>query len=123
MHTQVVQFSGLDIPEKFWGSYRPGHYFGMKTRDPHSIVMGLMWYSPTRLRPGGDGIRHWCSQSDNLRKYGWIRHDGVSFGEQEIFDGPIKLTTSFVKRLGGRHGGDWTARITVNSDTVCINTF
>lgn len=34
---------------------------------------------------------------------------------QEIHDGPFLLTTSFVKRIGGSHGGDWTARIFVEA--------
>lgn len=58
-------------------------------------------------------FRHWCEQSDNLEKYGWLQHDGSNFGVQEIEDGPFKLTTSFVKKLGGENGGEWTARISV----------
>ncbi|KAJ8981057.1 hypothetical protein NQ317_018030, partial [Molorchus minor] len=54
----VVVHSGLDIPDKFWGTYRPGVYFGLKTREPNSIVTGLMWYFPKRLKPGGGGIRY-----------------------------------------------------------------
>ena len=34
-------------PERFWGSYRPQVYFGMKTRSPKSIVTGRP------ERPGG----------------------------------------------------------------------
>ena len=30
-------------PERFWGTYRSGVYFGLKTRSPHSPVVGLMW--------------------------------------------------------------------------------
>ncbi|XP_050312550.1 mannosyl-oligosaccharide glucosidase [Anthonomus grandis grandis] len=111
---KVIVKSGLKVPEQFWGTYRPGVYFGLKTRDPHSLVTGLMWYFPNRLGPGGDGIRHWCEQGDNLRKYGWLQHDGSNFGVQEIEDAPFKLTTSFVKRSGGQHGGEWTARITAD---------
>ncbi|XP_055695193.1 mannosyl-oligosaccharide glucosidase [Lutzomyia longipalpis] len=113
---KIVQRSGLNDPERYWGSYRPGTYFGMKTRDPHSLVMGLMWYSPARLGPGGDGIRHWCELNDRMDKYGWIQHDGRTFGVQEIHDGPLKLETSFVKFPGGQFGGDWTARVTVSSE-------
>lgn len=54
---KVVVKTGLDVPDIFWGTYRPGVYFGLKTRDPHSLVTGLMWYFPKRLGPGGDGIR------------------------------------------------------------------
>lgn len=32
-------------PERFWGSYRPQVYFGMKTRSPHSIVTGMSRWS------------------------------------------------------------------------------
>lgn len=42
-----------------------------------------------------------------------MQHDGTGFGLQEIHDGPFLLTTSFVKRIGGSNGGDWTARISV----------
>lgn len=55
-HKMVVR-NGLDVPERFWGTYRPGVYFGLKTRDPKSLVTGLMWYFPSELRPGSDGIR------------------------------------------------------------------
>ena len=53
----MVKEAGLDVPEQYWGSYRPGVYFGLKTRDPNSMAVGLMWFSPLRLRPGGEGIR------------------------------------------------------------------
>lgn len=58
-------------------------------------------------------LRHLCEQGDNLDRYGWIEHDGRSFGVQEIFDKFLKLETTFVTKLGGNHGGDWTARIKV----------
>ena len=28
-----------------------------------------------------------CEHGDGLDRYGWMKHDGVSFGEQEIIDG------------------------------------
>ncbi|XP_063235667.1 mannosyl-oligosaccharide glucosidase isoform X2 [Bacillus rossius redtenbacheri] len=118
---KIVVKTGLDVPERYWGSYRPGLYFGMKTRDPHSLVFGMMWYFPRQLGPGGAGIRHWCEQGDNLDRYTWVQHDGSNFGVQEIEDGPFSLTTSFVKRLGGNHGGDWTARISVGSKNAQLN--
>ena len=36
----------------------------------------------------------------------------MKFGSQEIVDDDFVLTTDFVKRFGGDHGGDWTVRIT-----------
>lgn len=32
-------------PERFWGSYRPQVYFGMKTRSPNSVVTGRLTWS------------------------------------------------------------------------------
>lgn len=37
----------------FWGSYRPGIYFGMKTRSESPIMTGFMWssvYNPMEIR-------------------------------------------------------------------------
>merc|ERR1711970_851659 len=30
-------------PDRFWGTYRPHVYFGMRTRSPNSMLLGLMW--------------------------------------------------------------------------------
>ncbi|XP_060809205.1 mannosyl-oligosaccharide glucosidase isoform X3 [Amyelois transitella] len=111
---KVVQESGLAIPDRYWGTYRPGVYMGMKSREPRSPVFGLMWYELTAS--SRKGIRHWCDQGDNLASYGWLRHDGVSFGEQLILDHPHNITTSFIKTPGGEHGGHWTVRISVNAE-------
>lgn len=110
---KIVQRSGLNDPEKYWGTYRPQTYFGLKTRDPHSLVMGLMWYFPSKLKQNGDGIRHWCKLDDNLRKYGWLQHDGKNFGIQEIHDDNYIIETSFIKFYTGKYGGEWTARVQV----------
>ena len=31
---------------RFWGSFRPGVYFGMKTRSPRDVLAGIMWMMP-----------------------------------------------------------------------------
>lgn len=97
-------------PEKYWGTYRPGVYFGLKTRRPYSPVTGLMWFKQyVKQRPLP--IRHTCEQSDPLESYGWLKHDGVNFGTQEIVEKDFTLKTQFIKRPGGENGGDWSARI------------
>lgn len=61
--------------------------------------------------------RHWCDQNDGLLKYGWIAHDGRNFGMHDIFEtteNSFSVRTSWVKRNGGRHGGDWTTRTSFN---------
>uniref|UniRef100_A0A672GMB1 Mannosyl-oligosaccharide glucosidase n=1 Tax=Salarias fasciatus TaxID=181472 RepID=A0A672GMB1_SALFA len=88
---------------------------GMKTRSPRSIVTGMMW-----MRQFSDldmNLRHTCEQGDHLQSYGWLMHDGITFGVQEIRDNDFTLTTEFVKRMGGDNGGDWTWRITAKQDS------
>lgn len=54
---------------------------------------------------GGDGnggveaLRHECSEGDGLGPYGWVEHDGRSYGKQDIEDkvAGIRLVTSMVK--------------------------
>lgn len=111
---KLVDQSRLDKHDYYWGSYRPGVYFGMKTREPFSLVTGLMWYFPATLQGDGRGLRHWCTQDDGLDRYGWTKHDGRNFGVQEIVDNGVLLKTTFVKNIHGINGGDWTARINVS---------
>ncbi|XP_042664250.1 mannosyl-oligosaccharide glucosidase isoform X1 [Tyto alba] len=86
----------------------------MKTRSPRALVTGLMWL---QQRGGGGGsLRHTCEQSDGLSRYGWLMHDGENFGAQELRDGGLLLTTEFVKRPGGEHGGDWSWRVTARAE-------
>ena len=110
-YPKVVRESGLDVPDRFWGSYRPGVYFGMKTRSAKDMVTGLMWFLPQAVTQGSLGLRHWCEQGDNLQQWGWTKHDGRNFGKQSIKDRGVGLETSFVKSPGGNHGGEWSARI------------
>lgn len=98
-------------PEKFWGTYRSQLYFGLRTRSPQSLLTGLMWFTQF-VEMGPPKIRHWCNQDDRLPSYGWVAHDGMNFGVQEIRDHTVTLITEFVKKPGGLHGGDWSARIT-----------
>ena len=57
--------------------------------------------------------------ADGLPMYGWFSHDGVNYGIQQLVDDRYILTTDFVKRSGGNHGGDWTARINVKPKVSC----
>ena len=133
LHEEKAVVTSLQAKsDRYWGSYRPGVYFGLKTRDSESLLAGLMWFLPTLAAHGQLNIRysyiywgfnfiiklvnlvrHLCEQGDNLERYGWLEHDGRNFGVQEIMDKFIKLNTSFVTKPGGEHGGDWTAKIRV----------
>ena len=107
----VKSFSNLDMT-RFWGTYRSGHYLGMKTRSANSLVSGLMWLTQYKNQQevSGDLLRHKCNQDNKLR-YGWLKHDGVNFGKQDVFESDYAISTKFVKRNYGGHGGDWTWRV------------
>lgn len=48
---------------------------------------------------GVKALRHECSEGDKLGPYGWVEHDGISYGKQEIIDqrAGVRLVTSMVK--------------------------
>lgn len=72
-----------------------------------------MWFDPQLAAMGHLGLRHWAEERDGLGRYGWTRHDGRSFGEQELVDGRFVLNTTFLKRLDGAGpGGEWAVRVT-----------
>ncbi|XP_048208740.1 mannosyl-oligosaccharide glucosidase [Perognathus longimembris pacificus] len=109
-------------PDLFWGTYRPHVYFGMKTRSPKPLLTGLMW-AQQGATSGIPKLRHTCEQGDGVGPFGWEFHDGLSFGRQHIQDGALRLTTEFVKRPGGLHGGDWSWRVTVEPQASGTSAF
>ncbi|XP_019860909.1 PREDICTED: mannosyl-oligosaccharide glucosidase GCS1-like, partial [Amphimedon queenslandica] len=109
---------GAQYKERLWGSYRSNVYFGMRPRLPRSIVVGMAWMYGLATPTGEVSlyIRHTCQHADNLGRYGWGQHDGRSFGQQEITDSYMKLSTSFIiNTLPGAPGESWTARIRADS--------
>ena len=62
-----------------WGTYRPHLFFGMKTRSPRPTLVGLMWHANERSDP----LRYEAT-SDGVRRYGWLHHDGRSYGHQVL---------------------------------------
>ncbi len=87
--------------EMLWGTYIPNLYFGFKTRTaPLFVGGGLMWYSDRRIRNEGGGkyLRHDAVDGE-LEKWGWLKHDGKSYGTQTVVDkmNNMQLITSFVK--------------------------
>jgi len=59
--TMLSKDQAQSDPERFWGSYRPHAYFGMRTRSPTSPAFGLMWMDQLRQQMP-PAIRHWCDQ-------------------------------------------------------------
>ena len=94
--------------------YRPNLYFGLKTRSDDPLNVGMIWWNQFSNK---FQMRHACDQGDGLVKYGWIAHDGRNFGIHDIYESPenaFSIRTSWAKRPGGQHGGDWTARTVEN---------
>eukprot|EP01102_Stenamoeba_stenopodia_P014750 TRINITY_DN4940_c0_g1_i2.p1 TRINITY_DN4940_c0_g1~~TRINITY_DN4940_c0_g1_i2.p1 ORF type:complete len:816 (-),score=189.00 TRINITY_DN4940_c0_g1_i2:35-2482(-) len=94
--------------EMLWGTYRPNLYFGTKARVRRGIVTGMLWSIA-----GSADVRHFCEQGDGLSRYGWLEHDGKSYGHQEILDNGINITTTFVKPPIKPDGPrvEWVSRI------------
>ena len=122
-----------------WGTYRSGKYLGIRTRSPRSLSAGLMWFDPDGMPAAAQGahsfheaptmppLRHEAQERDRgegggrrgesgggLQTFGWVRHDGETYGEQRIVDfgGKVELLTTFLKReVRGSVGGDWALRV------------
>jgi mannosyl-oligosaccharide glucosidase len=82
------------IPLPLWGSYKPGIYFGMKTRQPLALSTGILWSSG---RIGMNHYRH-DTNTDELTQFEWIKHDGKHYGQQNLMDitQNIALNTTFI---------------------------
>jgi mannosyl-oligosaccharide glucosidase len=94
-----------------WGTYRPGSYFGLRTRLPQSLIAGLMWADLDPSSPQHwNQLRHEALQSnEGLSTYGWTRHDGKGFGEQNILDRRLNITAIWSKSR--EYYTDWGAFI------------
>lgn len=48
---------------------------------------------------GVDALRHECTEGGGVGPFGWVEHDGRSYGKQEIADAKagVRLITSMVK--------------------------
>lgn len=38
-------YKSIENLDRFWGTYRPQLYFGLKTRSPNPLLAGLMWFN------------------------------------------------------------------------------
>lgn len=98
-----------------WGSYRPGVFFGMKTRSKKPFITGLMW-NRADTPHGIQHIRHQSEMNQHI-SYGWEMHDGRTFGVQSIVDreNAVNMTTEMIKHANDyssiTKGGDWRVRI------------
>ena len=80
----LQSFSKAHNASLLWGTYRPGVYFGIRSRTfPTALVGGLMWASSAG--GGANKLRHKCEQ-DEVERYGFSMHDGRTFGVQPIVD-------------------------------------
>lgn len=79
----------------------------MKTRSfPEAMVAGIMWHAGDG-RSNVENLRHECREGNGVGPYGWLEHDGKSFGKQEVTDqqAGARITTSWVKPAQLVHAG------------------
>jgi hypothetical protein len=67
-------------------------------RTARPLLLGMMWFDPSDAATvHQEAIRHEAQQGDKLTSYGWVRHDGRSYGRQEIADGDYQLSVRMVR--------------------------
>ncbi|KAJ0400701.1 hypothetical protein P43SY_000606 [Pythium insidiosum] len=96
-----------------WGTYRPGLYFGLRSRSfPAFVSAGLLWGS---THEDVSQLRHECRQEDRLERYGWDQHDGRAFATQRIDDpfNRVALVTSYARLDDAQARDGWAARVAV----------
>ncbi|CAH7690989.1 glycoside hydrolase [Phakopsora pachyrhizi] len=95
-----------------WGTYRPNLYFGLKPRQPNSLMTGMIWFGTDDYSSFARS-RHTCEQGDELGGYGYDKHDGRNFASHFLRDelNNLDLKIQFLKTPGGDHGGSWGMRI------------
>lgn len=73
----------------------------MSCRTSRPLLLGVMWFdaSPDALQQPGSPLRHEAEQQDKLTSYGWLRHDGRSYGRQQLIDGHFNITVQMVCAL------------------------
>lgn len=84
---------------------------GVRSRAQQPLSAGVMWASP--LATEWWHLRHEASNSHGLHTFGWHHHDLRSFGEQTVVDGPLNISTTFLKQPSSGYGGSWAIRIHV----------
>ena len=99
-----------------WGTYRPNVYFGVRARHGSSPLFGLLWGGPFDDFRHLETLRHDAEERDHVTKYGWLQHDGKSFGVQEILDADkaVNLTTTFINPVsadGEVQSDRWIAHV------------
>ena len=75
----ITQSLALGRDDAAWGTYRPIPYVGLRSKSENSPLIGLLWYKPSLM--DGDLLRHQCDNEDNMKRYGWNKHDGKSYGK------------------------------------------
>ncbi|KAA1099946.1 Processing alpha glucosidase I [Puccinia graminis f. sp. tritici] len=95
-----------------WGTYRPNLYFGLRPRQPHSLMTGMLWFGTQDFQSFAR-TRHSCEQSDELNGYGFDKHDGRNFASHYLKDqlNNVELRVQMLKVPGGQYGGSWALRI------------
>lgn len=63
--SELSEFVGERAKRMLWGTYRPGLYFGVRSKAPLSTLMGVMWTNPQGADPLGS-LRHEAEQSHGM---------------------------------------------------------
>ncbi|KAG5437789.1 hypothetical protein PCANB_000503 [Pneumocystis canis] len=95
-----------------WGPYRPNLYMGIRSRDPKSILAGVMWTGLNNYAQIQE-LRHTCEQNDDIEMYGWQEFDLRTGGRHIIKDKKmdVEIEIEFAKIYTEKQAGNWGLRI------------
>ena len=71
------------------------HVIPLSPESSEPLTTGLMWFTGGKV----EHIRHTSRQEDRLKRWGWIEHDGNSYGKEKLIDDKhsVKLEISHIK--------------------------
>jgi mannosyl-oligosaccharide glucosidase len=112
----IVVALSTSEPTLLWGPYKPNLYFGLRTRVPKSLSLGLMWASDTEGFVDEKNLRHTFEQNDDVANYGWSTYDVRAGGIQTISDprNKVDLRIEYLKPSKEGYDGSWGFRVQGN---------
>lgn len=107
----LLHLSSLIMAEVEWGTFRPHSLISVRATAPHSPYFGFAYHAADSL-----DIRHVTNDHQNaIESFSWSRHDGRTFGDQQIRDVGLNLLvkSSFFKHP--THKGACALRVTAEA--------
>jgi mannosyl-oligosaccharide glucosidase len=102
-----------------WSTYRPGLYYGVRAKSPHSPLFGLLWSNGVDQYNSIENIRHDAEERDGVTHYTYTEHL-LHYAKQVIIDKKLNInltiqyidTNQFNENAAEDSNNGWITRIT-----------